>query len=69
MPQDIDESGPIHCSPRIGKRYRFPWRDYEEFEVVALPYGGNVIELRSTDDPSTTATLCRNDLMNWLGAE
>lgn len=58
--------GEFDCLPCVGDRFRLPWRDYAEFRVVELAFGGNVIELVQTDNPKSRATVSKNDWENWM---
>lgn len=58
--------GEFCCLPSVGDRFRLPWRDYAEFEVVELAFDGNVIELAQSDNPKSLATVSKNDWENWM---
>lgn len=52
--------------PRIGDRFRIPWRDYAEVTVIALPYNGDGIEF-TYDETGEKSYLALNSWLNWIG--
>jgi hypothetical protein len=51
----------------VGQRYRLPWRDYAEVEIVELPYDGNFIDFRIVESGALCG-LARNTWELWMGS-